>query len=125
MLRSHALVVVCKRQRFDLMFCVIEVSAESLVVYVHPEKKSFLCGIYALPPVFVLFFVSSCGVVLCGVLQEKEFVVPDEMTKYRLCEIEDGGHFFVHDVEGGDLAKIEAKLKELKDKVTSQPALPA
>lgn len=63
--------------------------------------------------------------VLCGVLQEKEFVVPDEMTKYRLCEIEDGGHFFVHDVEGGDLAKIEAKLKELKDKVTSQPARPA
>lgn len=50
-------------------------------------------------------------------LQEKEFVVPDEMTKYRMCEIEDGGHFFVHDVEGGDLAKIEAKLKELKDKV--------
>lgn len=49
--------------------------------------------------------------------QDKEFVVSEEMNKYRLCEIVDGGHFFVHDAEGGDLALIEAKLKELKDKV--------
>lgn len=39
------------------------------------------------------------------------------MSRLRLCEISDGGHFFVHDAEGTDLAKIEAKLKELKDKV--------
>lgn len=50
-------------------------------------------------------------------VQEKEFVIPDDMSKYRLCEIADGGHFFVHNAEGGDLALIEAKLKELKDKV--------
>lgn len=43
--------------------------------------------------------------------------MPDEMSKYRLSEIANGGHFFVHDPEGGDLARIEAKLKELKDKV--------
>lgn len=43
----------------------------------------------------------------------------DEMSRLRLCEISDGGHFFVHDAEGNDLAKIEAKLKELKDKVGS------
>lgn len=58
---------------------------------------------------FFLFFSS--------LFQEKEFVIPDGMTKYRLCEIADGGHFFVHNAEGGDLALIEAKLKELKDKV--------
>lgn len=44
-------------------------------------------------------------------------MVPEEMSKYRLCEIVDGGHFFVHDASGGELARIEAKLKELKDKV--------
>lgn len=44
-------------------------------------------------------------------------MVSEELIKYRLCEIADGGHFFVHDAEGGDLALIEAKLKELKDKV--------
>lgn len=43
--------------------------------------------------------------------------MPDSMSKYRLSEIANGGHFFVHDPEGGDLARIEAKLKELKDKV--------
>lgn len=44
-------------------------------------------------------------------------MVPDKMSKYSLCEIANGGHFFVHDPEGGDLVRIEAKLKELKDKV--------
>lgn len=55
-------------------------------------------------------------------------MVPDDMSKYRLCEIADGGHFFVHDAGaageegGGDLALIEAKLKELKDKVGTSGA---
>ncbi|CAM9480909.1 unnamed protein product, partial [Ectocarpus fasciculatus] len=55
-------------------------------------------------------------------MKDKEFVVSEEMNKYRLCEIADGGHFFVHDAEGGDLALIEAKLKELKDKVGTSGA---
>lgn len=49
--------------------------------------------------------------------QKEDFVVPAEMSKYRLCEIADGGHFFVHDATGNNLAKVEAKLKELQDKV--------
>ena len=49
-------------------------------------------------------------------LQNAEFVVPDEMSKVRICEIVNGGHFFVHE-EGNSLALIEAKLKELKEKV--------
>ncbi|CAM9976725.1 unnamed protein product, partial [Laminaria digitata] len=55
-------------------------------------------------------------------MKKQEFVVPDEMSKYRLSEIASGGHFFVHDPEGGDLARIEAKLKELKDKVGTSGA---
>lgn len=43
--------------------------------------------------------------------------MPADMSKYRLCEIASGGHFFVHDAKGNDLPKIEAKLKELQDKV--------
>ena len=49
-------------------------------------------------------------------LQNAEFVVPDEMSKVCICEIVNGGHFFVHE-EGNGLALIEAKLKELKEKV--------
>lgn len=41
----------------------------------------------------------------------------EDLTRWRLCEISDGGHFFLHDAEGNDLDKIETKLKELKDKV--------
>lgn len=76
-----------------------------------------LCVVPVAPIPF--YCVLFCGLPGClrRLWQEKEFVVPDEMSKYRLCEIEDGGHFFVHDAEGGDLAKIEAKLKELKEKV--------
>lgn len=72
------------------------------------KKKNLTCVLVVL---YVLFFRCCCYP------QKQEFIVPDEMSKYRLCEIADGGHFFVHDAEGGDLARIEAKLKELKDKV--------
>lgn len=43
----------------------------------------------------------------------------EKLSKYRICEIVDGGHFFLHNMEEGgkSLALIEAKLKELKDKV--------
>ena len=69
-------------------------------------------------PLLVLSLTISlgCARVYYYGLQNAEFVVPDEMSKVRICEIVNGGHFFVHE-EGNSLALIEAKLKELKEKV--------
>lgn len=67
----------------------------------------------------------SCFVLFClflvifnmYIFQLEEFVISEEMSRVKLCEITDGGHFFVHDAEGGSLSQIEAKLQELKLKV--------
>lgn len=74
-------------------------------------------------PSSVLFMPCACCLLLAAFdiardSQMKEFEVSDVMSTMRLCEITDGGHFFVHKTEGGDLARIEAKLKELKDKAS-------
>ncbi|CAM9394274.1 unnamed protein product [Choristocarpus tenellus] len=45
------------------------------------------------------------------------FVVSEELGTYRLCDITDGGRFYLHSGGGDELALIEQKLKELKVQV--------
>lgn len=73
------------------------------------------------PPAHPAYFPRPGPRLFYRLAQSEAFVVPEEMIGYRLCEISDGGHFFVHRTEGDELRQIEAKLAELKQKVWSPP----